>query len=49
MKSFFLLLVTLLFLIAVLGGGSLIFYLAKTSEFERTSATPPASSGIPQN
>ncbi len=48
MKSFLLLLITLVFLIAVIGGGGAIYYLSKTSEITRVEKTPPpASPAVP--
>jgi hypothetical protein len=43
MKFFLLRLLTFVVLVAVVGGGGALFYLAKTSEITRATATPPAS------
>ncbi len=48
MKSTFLLFVTLLVLIAFIGGGGAIYYLGTTSEFTRAEKTPPPSAPVPK-
>ncbi len=47
MKSFLLLLVTLLVLVAVIGGAGAIYYLSKTSEIARVEKAPPAPAPVP--
>lgn len=44
MKSFLSLLLTLLILVAVVGGAGAIYYLATTSEISRGESGPPSSS-----
>jgi uncharacterized membrane protein YdjX (TVP38/TMEM64 family) len=49
MKSFLLLLITFVAVLAIVGGSSALFYLAKTSEFSKTEEVTPASSAVPAN
>ncbi|MEP2774719.1 MAG: hypothetical protein ABJQ29_05790 [Luteolibacter sp.] len=43
MKSFLMFLIAFVVLIAVVGGGGVLFYLASTSEYNRAPETPPTS------
>lgn len=43
-KSFLLILITLIALIALVVSGGALFYLTKTAEYSRIEATPPPSS-----
>lgn len=44
MKSFFGMLLVLIVLVAVIGGGALLWYLSDTAEYSRKDAPPAPSS-----
>ncbi|MDP4625840.1 MAG: hypothetical protein NWT08_11960 [Akkermansiaceae bacterium] len=48
MKSFLMLIIAFVVLIAVVGGSGVLFYLAKTSEIKRANQTSLLSSPVPQ-